>query len=36
MDYFVFTLRSKSISEPFILLMSNSLPLSPAQCSLHS
>lgn len=29
MDHFVFTLRPMSISEPFILLMSNSLPLSP-------
>lgn len=29
MDHFVFTLRPKSVGEPFILLMSNSLPLSP-------
>lgn len=29
MDHFVFTLRPESVSEPFILLMSNSLLLSP-------
>lgn len=29
MNHFVFTLRPESVSEPFILLMLNSLPLSP-------
>lgn len=35
MDHFVFTLRPESVSEPFILLMSNSLPLSP-HSALHT